>query len=178
MNNAKNNDTENFSIDMLYSTNILEMNVLLKPSQIAVNFTKENLKYSIVSKIEGKCIEEGYVQPDTVHIQTYSSGTLKGEYVEFAVVFECKTFNPAEGSWIKDCKVQSVTKAGIHANVFDSRKNNPATIFIVKEHFENNKYFNEIKEDDLITIKVIGSRFELNDPCVEILGNLMNPQKK
>lgn len=168
----------NFSNDVLYTNNMLEMKVILMPSQVGKNATKNNLRDTIIHFISGKCIEEGYVQPQTIEIVSYSSGILKGDKIEFHVVFQCQTYNPAEGAWIHNCKVKSVTKAGIHADVYDNKNNIPTTVFIIRDHFMSNTYFNSIKEDDLIDIKVIGSRFELNDPHVEILGNLMPKQKE
>jgi hypothetical protein len=159
--------------DILYISKMLEMRVTLLPMEIGPNVTKENLRITLETFIGGKCIEEGYVKPNTIKIQSYSAGVLKKDRIEFYVVFECKTYNPAEGSWIKQCRVSSVTKAGIHADVVDEENNIPATVFIIRDHFGDNKYFNTIQEQDLLSVKVIGVRFELNDPFVEILGNLM-----
>lgn len=159
--------------DVLYATNLLEMKITLLMSEIGTNKTKVNLQKTISHFIGGKCIEEGYVQPNSIEVKSYSSGSLKGERVEFHVVFACKTYHPVEGAWIHNCKVKSVTKAGIHANIFDSQGNIPATVFVIRDHFINDPYFGQIKEEDVINVKVIGSRFELNDPCVEVLGNLM-----
>jgi hypothetical protein len=39
--------------------------------QIGQNKTERNLHQIIVSKIEGKCIQEGYVQPKSVKILSY-----------------------------------------------------------------------------------------------------------
>ena len=172
----KNTEKKQVSND-LYFTNLLEMKVILNMNQIGTTVTKTNLKSSIDTFISGKCIEEGYVQPNSIEIKSYSVGNLKSNLIEFHVVFECKTYNPAEGSWISNCKVQSVTKAGIHANTFDRNNNIPATVFVIRDHFSENKYFQDIKEDDLIDIKVIGTRFELNDRCVEVLGDLMPKSK-
>ena len=61
---------------------------------------------------------------------------------------------------------------------FDRNNNIPATVFVIRDHFSENKYFQEIKEDDLIDIKVIGTRFELNDSFVEVLGALMPKAKE
>ena len=174
----KKNTEKKQSFNYLYYTNLLEMKVILNMNQIGTTVTKKNLKSSIESSISGKCIEEGYVQPNSIEIKSYSAGNLKSNLIEFNVVFECKTYNPAEGSWISNCKVQSVTKAGIHANTFDRNNNIPATIFVIRDHFSENKYFQEIKEDDLIDIKVIGTRFELNDSFVEVLGALMPKAKE
>lgn len=167
-----------FTNDILYTTVLLEMKVLLSSNQIGTQMTKENLRHTIATFTEGKCIEEGYVQPNSIQLKTYSTGALKGDKIEFHVVFECKVYNAVEGSWINKCKVKSVTKAGIHAQVFDSVSNVPATVFIIREHFANNAYFNSIQEGDLVNVKVIGCRFELNDSCVEVLGNLMPKEKE
>lgn len=163
--------------ESLYTVILLEINVLLLPTQIGSTKTKENLKSTITYFVEGKCINEGFVKPNSVNIKTYSSGAVKGEQIEFCVVFECKVCNPIEGTWINDCIVKSVTKAGIHANAFDDNNNIPVTIFVIRDHFIDNDYFKEIKENDSINIKVIGSRFELNDKHVEVIGNLM-PKKR
>ena len=169
---------KSFSNDILYVQNLLEMKVVLLMTQIGQHNTKQNLEKTIANFISGKCIEEGYVQPGSIKVKTYSSGTLKNDMIEFHVIFDCKTYSPAEGSWIHQCKVKSVTKAGIHANVYDSQNNIPATVFVIRDHFANDAYFNSIKEDDIIDIKVIGVRFELNDPFVEVLGNLMPKQEE
>ena len=170
---AKTYPAKTYPKDILYIAKMLEMRVTLLPMEIGTNVTKDNLRLTLETSIGGKCIEEGYVRPNTIKIQSYSAGVLKKDRIEFYVVFECKTYNPAEGSWIKQCRVSSVTKAGIHANVIDEEQNTPATVFIIRDHFGDNKYFNTIQEEDEVNIKVIGVRFELNDPFVEILGNLM-----
>jgi len=161
---------------ILYTPAMLEMNVLLAPNEIGTNKTKENLRIAIAYFIEGKCISEGYVKPKSVSVETYSSGIIKRDKIEFCVVFRCETCSPVEGTWLHRCKVKSVTKAGIHADVYDDQNNIPATIFVIREHFLEHplsSYFHSIKENDLITVKVIGTRFELNDPCIEVLGDLM-----
>ena len=164
----------------LYSTVLLEMNVLLLPNELGTTQTKENLKKTIAHFIEGKCNAEGYIKPKSVDIKNrqYSSGIVKGDKVEFNVVFECKVCNPVEGMWLNDCKVKSVTKAGIHANVYDDDNNVPVTVFVIRDHFAIKPGFDDIKEDDTISVKVIGTRFELNDNCIEVIGELMPTAKK
>lgn len=163
------------SNESIYMKNLLEMKIVLSPNEIGENTTKTNLTSIISSHIEGKCIREGYVKPKSVKITQYSCGLVKGQYVEFAVIFECLTCIPVEGTWIKQCKVRSITKAGIHADAYDNHGNIPVTVFVARDHFTTNSYFNSIKENDMINIKVIGNRFELNDECIEVLGNLMYP---
>lgn len=161
----------------LYSRNMLEMKVILLPSQIGENKTAKNLKQAIVNQIEGKCIQEGYIKPGSVNVIRYSTGILKNQYIEFVVVFECKACNPTEGLILYECVCTSVTKGGIHADIYDNHKNIPATIYIHRDYFADSRAFQSIQKDDKFDIKVIGSRFELNDPCVEIIGEIWGQKK-
>jgi len=162
----KNND------HVLYARALLEMKVVLLPNQIGENKTAKNLVQKIAAKIEGKCIQEGYVQPKSVKIQRFSAGLVKTEYIEFAVVFECKTCYPAEGAILHNCVCTSVTKGGIHADIFDSAGNIPATVYIHRDHFAEKRAFQMVEKGAVFDMRVIGVRFELNDPCVEIIGEI------
>ena len=156
----------------LYARTLLEMKAILLPMQIGQNKTERNLQQIITSKIEGKCIQEGYVQPKSVKIISYSAGLVKTEYIEFNVVFECKTCNPVEGTLLYNCVCTSVTKGGIHADIYDKYGNIPATVYIHRDHFAENRLFQSIEKQSKFDMRVIGVRFELNDPCVEIIGEI------
>ena len=159
----------------LYMKNLLEMKVTLLPMEIGENQTKTNLLNIIQKTIENKCIREGYVRPKSTNIRNYSSGLVKGEYIEFTVVFECYTCNPVEGTVLSDCVIKSVTKAGIHCNVMDEFNNIPVTVFVARDHQVADTTFQKLTDNDIgqsINVKVIGNRFELNDDCVEVLGIL------
>jgi len=160
---------------MSYSQSVLDMNVLLSPTEIGGNGkTKLNLQKRVAGYIEGKCISEGYVRPNSVLVVEYSTGMVKSEKIEFTVIFSCDTCYPSEGLVLTNCKVRSVTKAGVHANVVDKHKNVPMTVFVIRDHYIEDPRFQAITEDQLINVKVIGSRFELNDPYVEVIASLEN----
>lgn len=162
--------------ERLYIRNLLEMNVILFPNEIGQNKTRENLQESISRKISGKCIEAGYVQPGSIEVKQYSTGLVKGEVVEFTVVFQCYVSNPVEGTNI-ECVVKSITKAGVHAEAQDSKGHVPVTVFVARDQFVDSPLFQNLNEESIgksITVKVIGSRFELNDECVEVLGELID----
>ena len=160
----------------LYNKTMLETTVVLLPTEIGENATKNNIKTLVSAQLEGKCCREGYVKPNSVVILQYSCGLVKGEYIEFKVIFECKTCYPVEGTWLKHAEVDSVTKAGIHAYVYDSAGNVPVTIFVARDHFADNRYFNSIQPKEFIDVKIIGIRFEMNDQLIEVLGNLIAPR--
>ena len=156
----------------VYARNMISTKMHLKMSEIG-DSTKLNLERKIVHKTEGKCIPEGFVRPDSVKIITYSSGVIKMNVVEFQVVFECLICNPVEGQ-IVECTTKTITKAGIHAEIMTDNKFVPMKIFVARDHNYSNHMFGTIKEGDNITVRIIGKRFELNDPYVVVIASLID----
>jgi DNA-directed RNA polymerase subunit E'/Rpb7 len=157
----------------VYINSLLSQKIILSITEIGKNI-KQNLEQKIVSRNEGRCITHGFIRPNSVKIVSYSSGLVNADNVEFQAVFECMICNPVEGMLI-NCIVKTITKAGIHAEVVTENEIVPVTVFIAKDHYVTNAYFNSVKENDDITVKVIGSRFELNDPYICVIGQLLDP---
>ena len=154
----------------VYSNELLTRKVFLTMDQVGQNI-KQNLERSISYSIEGKCTQDGYIKPNSVRVNTYSAGIVNNEKVEFQTVFECMVCHPVE-DMVMDCKVKTLTKAGIHGEVIDNEGNMPVTIFIARDHHFTNKQFGTIEENSVITTKVVGIRFELNDPYICAIGTL------
>jgi hypothetical protein len=74
------------------------------------------------------------------------------------------------------CAAKNITKAGIRAESATEIPS-PIVVFIAKDHHYNVSYFNEVKEGDKITVKVVGQRFELNDKYISIIGELIRPKQ-
>ena len=152
----------------IYFKNILQKDLKINISDI--------IKEILASKYEGKCLKEGYIKNNSIVVINYSSGLLDTNYVLFTVSFECLICRPIEGMKIK-CKVDNVTKAGIRASYFNNIES-PIMVFIARDHYYNNSTFTKIKEDDIIIIKVIGTRYELNDNFIYIIAELLKTQNK
>ena len=154
-----------------YIKSLLTKKIILKITEIGKNI-KQNLEDKIVSIVEGKCIEEGFIRPSSVRIISYSCGLINTENTEFQTVFECFVCHPVEGMEIV-CTVKTVTKAGIHAEYIDVNEVIPIVVFIAREHHYNDKFFATIKESSKIRIRVIGIRYELNDLQICVIGKLL-----
>lgn len=171
-NNKKMSDSQSSSdVGVLYSRAVLSHKVQLPFIIVGTNIEK-TIQHTISSKMEGKCIVEGYVRPGSIKIINISSGTLQGRFIEFEVVFECSICCPVEGMQIK-CYAKNITQAGIRAFTSLDEKNSPVIIYVSRDHHSTNEYFNSIREKDAIRIRVIGQRFELNDKQVSIIGELL-----
>lgn len=173
---ARNQDRSNRKIYGVYIQSLLTMKVVLPIVEVGKNM-KENLEKIISRRNEGKCIAEGFIRPGSIKVVRYSSGNVMGQYVEFETVFECMICHPVEGMLI-ECDVKTITKAGIHAEVIDSTGAVPITAFIARDHHFNDQHFSEIKENAKIVVRVIGTRYELNDPYICVIGKLVEKKDK
>ena len=152
-----------------------------------------NLPYTLVTAlkamVENKCVHEGFVKPNSVSIFSYSPGTVKSseDVVQFDVSFYADVCYPLHGAQV-DCVVKSVTKAGIHAHVYDAESDTyPITVFIVREHHRQviaatataaaaaaaPNDFAGMKPRDTFRASIVGVRFELNDHCIYAIGKLL-----
>ena len=152
----------------IYSSAIITKDIYIPIVNVGRNI-KETLQRNISESIEGKCISEGYIKPDSVKVISHSNGIVNGASVQFQVVFEASVCCPVEGMHI-NCIAKNITKAGIRAEL--GGLNSPIVVFIARDHNYMSKNFSEIQEDQPIKIRVIGQRYELNDKYVSIIGEL------
>ena len=142
--------------------------------QLPVNLLGSNIKDTLTNylknNIEGKCINEGFIEKNSIEIRNISSGILKENVFEYAVLFECKAWYPVEGMII-ECTVQNITKVGVKAQI--SHSDNPLVIFVSRDLHLNNEDFANIEPNDNIRVKVIGVRFEINDHFVSVISEFI-----
>ena len=165
----KKRDIKNvFTICEINKTIVLPINSIGKNLYITIEST-------ISKMIGGKCIVEGYVKPNSIKIITYSSGVIKAQNVIFDVVFLCEVCYPVAGMLL-NCVAKNITKAGIRAESSDEIPS-PFVLFIARDHYYSNDYFNSIQENEKFIARVIAQRFELNDKYISIIGEIVPPQK-
>ena len=160
----------------VYIASMLSKRVVLKITEIGKNI-KQNLERKIKYSIEGKCIAEGFIRPRTVEIISYSCGLIKDDHIEFQVIYKCLVCNPIKDVEV-ECKVKNITKAGIHAEVRDNDDNVPIVIFVARDHNYTNNMFDNVEKDAIIHVKIIGVRFELNDPSITAIAYLLNNRER
>lgn len=154
-----------------YIKSILTKKVTLHINEIGSNLVR-NIEEKIASTIEGKCIEEGFIRPNTVKIVNYSCGIINMENIVFQVVFECFICHPVEGMELT-CTIKAITKAGIHAEYIDTNNVVPIVAFVARDHHYSDKYFNSVKDGAKITVRIIGCRYELHDQQICVIAKLL-----
>lgn len=158
----------------VYVRSLLTLKVSLKITEIGRQ-VRQNLERKIVKQTEGKCIPQGFIRPNSVRIVSYSSGNVNTSNVDFTTVFECLVCHPVENMHV-ECTTKTITKAGIHAEVITDDGVVPLTIFIARDHNYTNRDFDKIKENAKITVRILGIRYELNDPYICAIGTLVDTE--
>jgi len=156
----------------MYKTVFLEEKVPLTPSDISKKENVTNLETLLLerlkSKIEGRCISSGYVKPDSLEILHRSMGSAEngrftGNYI-FFVKMRCKVFHPETNTPI-ECRVLKVNKMGAYA-VFDEA----VRILLPRDLHIGNQEFDKLSTDDIVTVNILRSRFQTNDPFISSVG--------
>ena len=157
-------------MDNIYFNCILTKKIIVDSKYLNENidtYIEEYLK----SKVDGLCIDEGYIKPDTVKILKKSVGMLLGSRftgdITYEIAYTADICNPVVGNII-ECKVRFVNKLGILAN------NGPIKVIIGKQFHTNDDDINKINENDIIKVEVIAKKFSLNDKEIKIVGKLWN----
>jgi DNA-directed RNA polymerase subunit E'/Rpb7 len=156
----------------VYTKSILTKKVVISITEFGNN-VKQILEDKINLLYENRCIAEGFIKPNSIKVITYSAANIQQDKLGFQVVFECMLCNPVEGMIIQNCKVKTITKAGIHAEVITDDDVVPINVFIARDHHNLDRYFNSIKENATVTVQVIGVRYELNDSYICVIGELV-----
>ena len=157
----------------IYMKNVITRKIHLPFTSIGENI-KENIEEFLRLQIEGKCIDEGYIRPNSIKIVSYSAGVIIGNNVIFNILFECLVCRPVEGMRFR-ALVKNVTKAGIRAEINETKS--PVVVFIARDHHYKSKEFALLTEGDDVNVRVIGIRYELNDEYIFIIGELVAKKK-
>jgi DNA-directed RNA polymerase subunit E'/Rpb7 len=160
--------------------NIFFRSILKQRIIVDAQYLNENLDSYIQdylrNKVEGKCIHEGYIRPESVRLLKRSVGVLLGSRftgdMTYEVAYSADVCNPMEGN-VYDCTVKLVNKTGILCY------NGPLSIVVGRELHENNmEAFNTIKVGDNIKISVIGRKYSLHDKEIKVVGKVHGLDKK
>jgi hypothetical protein len=153
----------------LYTPSVIARSIVLTFEQAGGN-VKQFMEKKLSTELEGKCSIEGFIEPSSLKIISYSSGKLQGNNVVFEVVIECNICSPVEGMHIQAI-AKNITQAGIRAEV--DHDPSPVIIYVSRDHHYSNEAFNNVKEGDRINTRVIGIRYELNDKYISIMSELL-----
>lgn len=166
--------SQSVKFSKLFSKNTVQDRIHIHPKYLHSNLDA-SITAQIQQKVEGICNKDGYVKKKSVQLLKRSIGMASSNntngYVSFDVLYSMDVCSPSAGE-VYPCIVKKTNKIGFLAEPLE--KPNPLVIVVVKQHVDNKDLLNTIKEGDYVSIKIIGSRFDLGDDKISVVGNLMN----
>lgn len=158
-----------------YDTSLYRRCVLTRKVSIPFRMMGKNtdihLNKALVREYEGKCCVDGYIRRNSIEVMNCSAGAVDSDNVVFTVKFECLICNPKEGNTF-NVVARNITKAGIRATTVDDES--PVVVFLAREHHLECDEFASISADDVIRVRVIGTRFELNDTHISVIAEFVS----
>lgn len=152
---------------------LFERRQLTKKVHIESKYLQKNIQASLLLQLkqnyEGKCIPEGFIQPNSITIVNYTLGRtnyIKGG-VDYDVVFQGDICMPHIGQRFK-APVKLRTKIGIHAET------PPIKVLIPRDLHLGSKEFEEVKVEDDIEFEVVGSQFKQEDENIIVVAKLLS----
>lgn len=178
---------------MLFQENMLSKKVIMSINKVNINM-KSILEKYLNKNYTGKCFEEGYIEKNSVRVVSYTNGLCNANNLEFHVVFTCNICIVSD-SMMLECKIENKNSSGIKCSVIldkasinledvnedvneDENKDYNKTsdsliIFCTRDHNNENKSFNDLEVGNNVVVKVIGSKYELFDEYICVIGKFI-----
>jgi len=148
----------------LYKNVILDEYIYLKASDLNHKID-DIILLKLKKKVEGKCIKIGYVMPGSIKIVMRSLGIINNANFEgittYKIKFTADICNPAIGQNIQ-CEVGNIDKSQIICYI-DTPDKSPVEIYLFKHHHLNNTEFTKLQVNNIIHVKIVGSKWEYKD---------------
>lgn len=151
----------------MFENMIIEEQILV-PFLLCSSPEKYFMEYA-KNELEGRCRKEGYLSIHSMTIESYSGGLLFADSVSFDVRFHADVCNPPIDR-LTECKIINNTKIGIRG--IYREKDNPIIFFVSREH-NPTKNFDEYFIGQILPVKIIGTRFELNDTSISSISEII-----
>ena len=159
--------------DIYFYTQI-KKRISLNPRYLDENFPAY-IEKILKNNVEGRCIKEGYVVPNTVVILKRSIGNMNNNQfngnITFDITIGAKVCNIPVNSVIK-ASVKKINKLGILAEL------GPLMIIVPKEIHQDKEPFSKINIGDEIDLLIIGKTFHLNSKIISIYAKLNSEVRK
>ena len=173
--NEKTEKSSNKVNEDLYKTIVLSEYIYLKPADL--NFKIDDIILNkLKRKIEGKCLKVGYIMPNTIEIQTRSLGMINNASFDgmttYKITFTCNVCNPVINQIIQ-CKVGNIDKSQVICYIGEPEVS-PVEVYLFKHHHVGNPEFIALKNNDIINVKIGGSKWEYNDTCINSIAQFVN----
>ena len=161
-------------MESIYSECIFKKCIIMNSNNLTKNI-EEQLFQKLKELCENKCNNEGFIKKDSIEILKRYNAFIKPNIdlsnVCFTILFKCQICNPKPNLTF-ECKVIEIIKPGIICELF------PLSIILPEQLHYNKKLYNSIKINDMVKIKILNSKFHINELEIQCVGILLDDKDK
>tara|TARA_B100001057_G_scaffold500376_1_gene615094 strand:+ start:1516 stop:2013 length:498 start_codon:yes stop_codon:yes gene_type:complete len=161
------------NIESYYKTYILNETITLEPKSL--NFIIDDiLLKNLKEKVEKKCINVGYIRPNSVKILSRTMGMINNAdftgKISYTIKYSADVFKMNNNQMIM-CRVANMDKSQTICYLGD-QEDSPVEIYLFKHHHVGNQKFANLKVNDIINVKIAGFKYEFKDTQMIAIANL------
>ena len=161
-------------MDELYKKQILTKRIFITADKLGDDIDK-TIKEKLDDEMNGICVKEGYIKPNTSLILLRSEGVLSinnfKSVIYYTIKFEAMICNPNVGQ-ILECYISNVEKTNINCYI-ENEDESPLNIFLSKQYHIGNEEYGKLKEGDKIKIQVTGKKCEYLNKEILVIANFL-----
>jgi DNA-directed RNA polymerase subunit E'/Rpb7 len=150
---------------------VFERRELKRSVHIHASNLQRSIHVSLLAQLrmnyEGVCTPEGFIQRRSITIVEHSLGRvnlIKGG-LDYTVKFQADVCMPHPGQVFRGV-VMLKSKIGLHAELL------PMKVLLPRDLHIGNAEFDDVKENQEVEFKVVGSRFQQGDDSIVVLATL------
>lgn len=151
---------------------LFERRELTKKVHILSKYIQKNIQASLLAQLkthyQGRCLAEGYIQPDSFTILKYSVGRanyLRGG-VDYDVTFQADVCLPHPGQHFRG-NVVLKSKIGLHVDL------TPLKVLIPRDLHLGNQLYEKTEPGQEVEFEVIGGQFKQGDEEIIVVAKLV-----
>lgn len=148
--------------DPIYEKRVLSDIVHIKPNQLNYPNISEIVLSNLKKKVEGRCISEGYIKPDSVNIVSRNSGIMENHdfsgSLTYTIKYTADICIPHTGQIVK-CVIDTHDDTNSVCYVGDE-DSSPMEIYLFRDHYIGNAEYVNLKKGDKILIRILNTQIE------------------
>jgi hypothetical protein len=144
--------------------------------------TQNNVQTFLKQKYEGRCILQGYVQPDSLIVHSLSMAELHGVDMQIDVNFSVNVLLPAQGDVLDNCVVDTISAAGLTCSYITDLPYSFLQVFVSRDIMLQSpdqalrKKFIELdlaaENKPIVRVTVQRCNFNIGDRLISVLATL------
>ncbi len=162
--------------DLIYEPRVMSTSIQLIPKYLNNVNTSEIITNVLKQKVEGRCISDGYIMPDSVVILSRSLGCMENHdfssNVTYFVKYKADVCAPKPGQVI-ECIIDTHDETNSVCYVGDEQTS-PLEIYLFRDHYVGNAEFAGLKKGNKILVKVLESEISFGAKKVLVSALYLN----